>query len=235
MSRANQVWAAIRAVVGVAALFSSEWQSVSAAEPRPSKSPTDLVVSVPSTPSVVGANTSTNASYVLAANDLIRVELYKEPDLTTETRVDQDGTVSLPLVQTVKIGGRSVAEAREVIRQLYEKDYLVAAHVNIVLVQTSQTNKAPEVVKPKLRFTILGEVKKPGNLEMPDGEKLDIVRAIAMADGFTGLANKRSVTVNRKGEPKPFTVDVQSLIQDPKAKPFEVKPGDVISVRQTVF
>lgn len=219
----------------MAALLFGGWQGVSAAEVRPIKPPTDLAVPIASSPSLAGSIPSTNASYVFAANDLIRVELYKEPDLTTETRVDQDGTVSLPLVQTVKVGGRSVAEAREVIRQLYEKDYLVAAHVNIVLLQTAQTNKAPEVVKPKLRFTILGEVKKPGNLEMPDGEKLDIVRAIAMADGFTGLANKKSVTVNRKGEPKPFSVDVQSLIQDPKAKPFEVKPGDVISVRQTVF
>lgn len=232
MSRANQVWAAIRAVVGVVAFFFyGAGMVASAAEIRPVSPPAPLPF--PSGPSVAGA--VTNTSYVLAANDLIRIELYKEPDLTTETRVDQDGTVSLPLVKTVKVGGRSVAEAREVIRQLYEKDYLVAAHVNIVLVQSSQTNKVAEVAKPKLRFMIFGEVKKPGNIEIPDGEKLDIVRAIAMADGFTGLANKRSVTVNRKGEPKPLDVDVQALIQDPKARPFEVRPGDVISVRQTIF
>lgn len=175
----------------------------------------------------------TNTSYVLSANDLIRVEVYKEDDLRTVTRVDQDGTVFLPLVETVKLGGRTVAEARDVVRQLYEKDYLKAAHVTITLVESSQTNV---VAKPKaLKFTILGEVKKPGNIEMPEGEKLDIVRAIGMAEGFTALANKRSVTVNRKGDPKPHDVDVQALTRDPKAKPFEVKPGDVIEVRQTIF
>lgn len=232
MSRANQVWAAIRAVVGVVALsFQGIGMVASAAELKAVSSPAPLPL--PSGPAVAGS--ATNTSYVFAANDLIRVEIYKEPDLTTETRIDQDGTVSLPLVKTVKVGGRSMAEAREVIQQLYEKDYLVAAHVNIVLLQSSQTNKVAEVAKPKLRFMIFGEVKKPGNIEIPDGEKLDIVRAIAMADGFTGLANKRSVTVNRKGEAKPFDVDVQALIQDPKARPFEVKPGDVISVRQTIF
>jgi polysaccharide export outer membrane protein len=179
------------------------------------------------------ASSGTNTSYVLSANDLIRVEVYKEDDLRTLTRVDQDGTVFLPLVETVKLGGRTVAEARDVVRQLYEKDYLKAAHVTITLVESSQTNV---LAKPKaLKFTILGEVKKPGNIEMPEGEKLDIVRAIGMAEGFTGLANKRSVTVNRKGDPKPHDVDVQALTRDPKAKPFEVKPGDVIEVRQTIF
>lgn len=180
---------------------------------------------------------STNTSYVLGANDLIRVAVYKEPDLTTETRVDQDGTVSLPLVQTVKVGGRSIAEAREVVRQLYEKDYLVAAYVTITLMQSSQTNKPPEVVKPKLRFTILGEVKKPGNIEMIDGEKVDLVQAIGMADGFTGLANRDSVTVLRKssGKTEKFDLNVKSMMRDLKSKPFEIKPGDVIEVRQTVF
>lgn len=175
----------------------------------------------------------TNTSYVLSANDLIRVEVYKEDDLRTLTRVDQDGTIFLPLVETVKLGGRTVAEARDLVRQLYERDYLKAAHVTITLVESSQTNT---VAKAKAgKFTILGEVKKPGNIEIPEGEKLDIVRAIGMADGFTGLANKRSVTINRPGDPKKHEVDVQDLIRDPKAKPFDIKPGDVIEVRQTIF
>lgn len=180
----------------------------------------------------------TNTSYVLSANDLIRVEVYREAELGTSTRVDQDGTVFLPLIETVKIGGRTVAEAREIVRRLYEdKDFLRAAQVTITVVESGRTNVAP-VLKPKAeRFMIFGEVKKPGSIEIPEGEKLDIVRAIAMADGFTALAKKTSVTVNRKwnGKQEKFDVDVQSLIRDPNAKPFEIKPGDVVEVRQTIF
>ena len=168
-------------------------------------------------------------------NDLIRVEVYNEKDLERVTRVDQDGTISLPLIQTVRVAGKTVSEARTIIRGLYEKDYLVSADVDISVVTSSQTNKVAEITKPKVMFTILGEVKKPGNIQIPEGEKLDIVRAIAMAEGFTGVANKRSVTVNRKGDPKPHDVDVQALTRDPKAKPFDVRPGDVIEVRQTIF
>ena len=187
----------------------------------------------------VGAvpDSSTNKSYVISVNDLIRFEVYKEPDLTTETRVDQDGTVSLPLVKTVMVGGRSISEARETVRLLYEKDFLVAAHVNIVLVQSSKTNKEPVLVKPKLRFTILGQVKKPGNHEIQEGEKVSIVQAIAIAEGFTGVANQKSVTVLRtvNGKTEKFELDVKQMMNDSKAKPFEIKPGDMIDVRQTVF
>lgn len=185
----------------------------------------------------VGAvpDSSTNKSYVISVNDLIRFEVYKEPDLTTETRVDQDGTVSLPLVKTVMVGGRSISEARDTVRLLYEKDFLVAAHVNIFLVQSSKTNKEP--VKAKLRFTILGQVKKPGNHEILEGEKVSIVQAIAIAEGFTGVANQKSVTVLRtvNGKTEKFELDVKQMMNDSKAKPFEIKPGDMIDVRQTVF
>lgn len=186
--------------------------------------------------SATAAGQPSNTSYVISANDLIRFEIYKEPDLTTETRVDQDGTVSLPLVKMVRVGGRSISEAREAVRELYEKDFLVAAHVNIVVVQSSQTNKVV-MLKAKQRFTILGQVKKPGNHEIPEGEKMTIVQAIANAEGFTGIANTKSVTVlrNVNGKIEKFDLDVKAMMTDSKAKPFEIKPGDTIDVRQTVF
>ena len=226
MKKTIQVQAAIRTLLWVAAFFfGGRFETVRGA---------DTVALTP-----VGAvpDSSTNKSYVISVNDLIRFEVYKEPDLTTETRVDQDGTVSLPLVKTVMVGGRSISEARDTVRLLYEKDFLVAAHVNIVLVQSSKTNKEPVLVKPKLRFTILGQVKKPGNHEIQEGEKVSIVQAIAIAEGFTGVANQKSVTVLRtvNGKTEKFELDVKQMMNDSKAKPFEIKPGDMIDVRQTVF
>ena len=224
MKKTIQVQAAIRTFLWVAAFFfGGRFETVRGA---------DTVALAP-----VGAvlDSSTNKSYVISVNDLIRFEVYKEPDLTTETRVDQDGTVSLPLVKTVMVGGRSISEARDTVRLLYEKDFLVAAHVNIFLVQSSKTNKEP--VKAKLRFTILGQVKKPGNHEIQEGEKVSIVQAIAIAEGFTGIANQKNVTVLRtiNGKTEPFKLDVKAMMTDSKAKPFEIKPGDQIVVDQTFF
>lgn len=194
----------------------------------------EVLPAVRLSPSHGGSFAATNTSYVLAANDVIKVEVYKEDDLKREPRVDQDGTISLPLIQTVSVGGKSIAEAREIIQRLYEKDFLVSASVSITLLESSQTNK---VAAAKLKFTILGEVKKPGNIELPAGETISLVQAIAMAEGFTGLANKKSVTVIRKagGKQEQFDLDVHAMTRDSKVKPFEIKPGDVIQVRQTLF
>jgi polysaccharide export outer membrane protein len=137
-------------------------------------------------------------------------------------------------VHTVPVAGKTIAEAREIIRRLYEKDYLVSADVTVTLLELARTNK---VEKPKLKFTVAGEVKKPGIIEIPEGEKLDLVNAIALAGDFTPVANKRKVSVKRReGEvAKTYEIDVQSMLRDAKAKPFEVKPGDFIEVRQTLF
>ena len=224
MKKTIQVQAAIRILLWVAAFFfGGRFETVRGAD------------TVALTPAGAVPDSSTNKSYVISVNDLIRFEVYKEPDLTTETRVDQDGTVSLPLVKTVMVGGRSISEARDTVRLLYEKDFLVAAHVNIFLVQSSKTNKEP--VKAKLRFTILGQVKKPGNHEIQEGEKVSIVQAIAIAEGFTGIANQKNVTVLRtiNGKTEPFKLDVKAMMTDSKAKPFEIKPGDQIVVDQTFF
>ena len=212
--------------------FSGAVSVVTAADARSAATPSGGGVL-----SAVVTELSTNGSYVIGANDLIRVEVHKEPDLTTETRVDQDGTVSLYLVKTVKVAGKSIAEAREVVRQLYEKDYLVAPHVIITLVQSSRTNKVAEVMKPKLKFTIFGEVKKPGVIEFPENEKVDLVRAIALAGDFDKLANRRNVTIKRveRGVEKVYEKDVQSMMRDANGKPFDVLPGDVIVVRQSLF
>lgn len=182
--------------------------------------------------------TGTNTSYILLVNDLVRVVVYREPDLQRETRVDQDGTITLPLIESVRVGGKTIAEARALIRGLYEKDYLVSADVDIALVASSQTNKVAEVAKPKLlKFTVSGQVKKPGIVEIPEGEKLTLVEAILLAGDFTNVANKNKVSIMRvdKGSQKVFVEDVEAMLINPKSKRFEILPGDVISVKQTIF
>lgn len=175
------------------------------------------------------------ASYIILVNDLIKVEVYKEEDLKRETRVDQDGTIKLPLIETVRVAGKTIAGARELVKTLYEKDYLRNADVAVTLIASSHTN-APPPAAPKLRFQVTGEVKKPGMIEIPEGEKIDLVQAIGLAGDFTTLAHKSSVRVRRTegGKEKLYDENVKNML-DGKSKPFPILPGDVITVRQTVF
>lgn len=167
-------------------------------------------------------------------NDLIKVEVYKEEDLKREARVDEDGTIKLPLIESVLVAGKTIASARDLVKRLYEQDYLVNADVAITLLKSAQTNVV--VAAPKLRFQITGEVKKPGMIEIPEGEKIDLVQAIGLGGDFTSLANKTSVRIRRSegGKEKLYDEDVKKML-DGKTKPFPILPGDVITVRQTVF
>ncbi|NBR84304.1 MAG: hypothetical protein EBS84_01130 [Proteobacteria bacterium] len=178
---------------------------------------------------------STNTSYVLIPNDLIRVVVYREPDLTAETRVDQDGTVTLHLIGPVKLGGKPISEANQKIKELYEKDFLRSAGVSVTLVQSARTNAV--VAAKKDRITVSGQVKKPGVVELPEGQKVSLVEAIGLAGDFTNLANQEKVTVKRMvgGQEKVFTENVQAMMRDINAKPFLIIPGDVIVVKQTLF
>ena len=56
--------------------------------------------------------------YLLRVNDSVKMEVFQEADLTTETLVSKSGTISFPLIGSVKLAGLSIAEARKIIADL---------------------------------------------------------------------------------------------------------------------
>lgn len=164
-------------------------------------------------------------SYRLAPNDVIRIKVFQEDDLTTELRLAKDGTATFPLLGVVNLGDKTVDEAASQIRDLLGKDYLVNPQVTLTVVEYS-----------KRRFTVLGQVQKPGSYDIPSEESVSVLQAIAMAGGFTRLAVQSKVTVTRTmGGKKTLTVDVKSAANDPGTKPFEILPDDTIIVAERVF
>ena len=74
--------------------------------------------------------------------------------------------------------------------ELYARDYLVNPKVNVTLVGYA-----------KRRFTMLGQVNRPGSFEMPEGSPggIDLLEAVAMAGGYTRIAAPERITVRRHG------------------------------------
>ncbi len=168
-------------------------------------------------------------SYVLKAGDELEVKVYREDDLETKTKVDKGGTIALPLIGEVKVGGLTVRNARTLITSLYEKDYLV--NPQVTLTYTAYVEGAG-------RFTVLGRVEKAGSIEMPKGiEKIPLLEAVAMAGGFTRYANRRTVTVKRKegNLEKVYEINAQKLADDPDTPQFFIYPGDRINVKERTF
>lgn len=175
----------------------------------------------------LGVTTGNQAasSQILNPGDEVELKVYREDDLNTKTKLDKDGTIALPLIGEVKIGGLTIKKARELITLLYEKDYLVNPQITL-------THKRDEMAGGT--FTVLGRVFEPGSFRMPKGkEKIGLLEAIAMSGGFNRYANMNSVKVKR-GE-KVFEINAKKLADDPDTPPFYILPGDSINVPERRF
>jgi polysaccharide export outer membrane protein len=156
---------------------------------------------------------------------VLRVKVFQEDDLTTEMRLGKDGSATFPLLGVINLGGKTVDEAAATIRELLGKDYLVNPQVTLTVTEYA-----------KRRFTVLGQVQKPGSFDIPSEESVTLLQAIAMAGGFSRLAVQSKVTITRTvGGKKTLTVDVKSAANDPGTKPFEILPYDTIFVAERIF
>ena len=201
----------------------------------PSASPDSARALLAPAPPVAGPNVSTNAvtapsGYVLSANDQVAVEVFGEDDLRTSGRLNAEGNLSLPLLGSVHLSGLTLTQANARVTELYARDYLVNPKVNVMLVGYA-----------KRRFTVLGQVNRPGSFEMPDGSPMgiDLLEAVAMAGGYTRIAAPERIMVRRHGAngDEILKVDGKRLARgaDGARSNFKVQPGDTITVGESIF
>jgi protein involved in polysaccharide export with SLBB domain len=174
-----------------------------------------------------GASTnSVRPDYVLTPSDVLHVKVYQEPDLEAKVRVSKDGSIVLALVGSVKVGGKTREEAARHIQDLLGEKYLVNPQVSVDVVEFS-----------KRRFTVLGQVQRPGTYEMPGEESVNLLQAISMAGGYSRLGTGRGVTVQRGQGPakQVFKLDADSMAKDKNVKIFEVLADDTITVAEKIF
>jgi polysaccharide export outer membrane protein len=167
-----------------------------------------------------------DSDYALRANDVVSISVFQEPDLTCAERIASDGTISVPLAGRVKIVGNTSIGAARVIKAALETDYLVNAQVTLTVTEAT-----------KEYFTLLGQVASPGAYPLPPSGKLGLMQAIGMAGGFTRLASAGRITVKRKvgGTEQLIKVDGEKLASGKISEGFDVRPGDVITVKERIF
>src|SRR5438309_3507223 len=175
-----------------------------------------------------GGGASAPAGYVLGPNDYVGVEVFGEDDLRTNGRLNPEGNLSVPLLGSVHLGGLTLGQAAAKLTELYGRDYLVNPKVNVMLLGYA-----------KRRFTVLGQVNRPGSFEMPDGspEGIDLLEAVAMAGGYTRIAAPERISVRRHsntGKDEIIRVDAKRLARGDRSN-FTVLPGDAITVGESIF
>jgi polysaccharide export outer membrane protein len=156
----------------------------------------------------------------LGVGDLVELNVYNVPELSTKTRVGSNGDVYLPLIDYVHVGGLTLEEAQALIEKRYgDGGFLKDPHVTVFVDEYASQGAS-----------VLGEVAKPGVYPVLGQQRLlDLVSA---AGGFSDKAG-RVVTVTHRNQPdKPINVTLARNPADTPESNIAVYPGDTIAVHR---
>lgn len=149
----------------------------------------------------------------LRAGDRIKINVYGEDALTGEYDINPAGSVTMPLIGSVRAAGRTQAElGRDIAARYRSGGLLQDPKVTVAVVQ----------FRP---FYVLGEAASPG--EYPFRSGLTVHAAVAMAGGFTYRASKSFVLIRHAGE--------EIWKEYPLTEPVVIAPGDLIRVPERYF
>jgi polysaccharide export outer membrane protein len=163
----------------------------------------------------------------LGAGDTVRVQVFQNPDLTLETRIQESGDITYPLIGTAKLAGLTIPEAEKLIATaLKSGGFMQLPQVNIAQVQARRK-----------QLSVLGAVARPGQfpLEYSNTRLSDI---LALAGGVSqGGSDTVIVTGQRNGKPMRQEINVAAMYLEGKtASDILMAPGDVVYVhRAPVF
>ncbi len=164
--------------------------------------------------------------YHISSADLIAVTVYQDAEMSRKVRVNANGTVSLPLVGAVKVGGMTLIEAQAAIEGKLGK-YLVNPQVSLFI--EDYGNKT---------IFVMGEVTKPGSYPIPTESRMTVLEAISTAGGFTAVAaqDRARVLRNVNGASVTYTINTKEITQQgQKDKDMVLEPNDIIYVPQSFF
>lgn len=128
--------------------------------------------------------TASDDSYVIGADDVLAINVWKEPDVSRSVPVRSDGKISLPLVGELQAAGQTPRQLEDGIRQRLQS-YISEPEVTVI-VQDSRSQK----------INILGMVVRPGAYLLAGSTT--VLDAIAMASGFKDFAKQKSIYVLRQ-------------------------------------
>ncbi len=200
------------AMLLVAAVFSSALCAQTAAANPPAKTAT-------------GHDADTSAakphddSFVIGNDDVLAINVWKEPDISRSIPVRSDGKISLPLVGEVQAAGLTPLKLEKDIASKL-KNYIAEPEVTVMVQQVNSQ-----------KFNILGQVVRPGSYVIANSPT--VLDAIALAGGFRDFAKQKSIYVLRQGASGdariPFNYKDVSQGKN-MSQNIKLQPGDTIIV-----
>lgn len=165
--------------------------------------------------------------YTLGGGDIIRIQVFQNPELTIETRVPENGFVTYPLLGAVELGGISVAAAeRKIASGLKEGGFVQKPQVNITITQIRGN-----------QVGVLGQVNRPGRFPL-ETFNTRVSDMLAAAGGASPTGDDIVIlTGTRNGKPFRQAIDIPALyLGETTETDIVLAGGDTIYVhRAPVF
>lgn len=169
----------------------------------------------------VGKPQAALQDYVLGAGDVIKITVFQNPDLTVETRVSENGTITYPLIGAVTVGGTSTAAAEKLLaRLLKEGNFLLDPQVTVLIEQIHGNQVAA-----------LGQFNRPGRYPL-ETTQMRLSDLIAAAGGIAPTGSDKVIfTGIRDGKQLWQQIDVSTMFANNQLdNDILLKSGDVLFV-----
>ena len=155
--------------------------------------------------------------YRLVPGDKLRIEVYKDPQMSQSLQVRPDGQITMPLLGDVEAAGRTAIELRDSITTAF-KEYMTNPVVTVIVVETQP-----------LTAYVMGEVNHPGAI--PIQGSLTVLQALALAGGLKDFADTRNIRVLRSGVAGMQTIgfNYKDALRG-VGQPVYLRPGDTVVV-----
>jgi polysaccharide export outer membrane protein len=172
------------------------------------------------TPLVQSAGKAHDTRFIIGNDDLLSINVWKEPDISRSIPVRSDGRISLPLVGEVQAAGRTPLQLEQDIANKL-RNFIAAPEVT-VMVQEIHSQK----------FNILGQVAKPGSYSLDLATT--VLDALAAAGGFKDFANQKGIYILRQnpgGGQSRIAFNYKNVIKGKNPQQnVKLEPGDTIVV-----
>ena len=169
---------------------------------------------------------SADSDYRMGTGDVLRITVYGQPDLTTEARVSEAGSITFPLIGEVKMAGVSPAQGQaEIAQRLAKGGFILDPFVTVNVVQYRGQ-----------QISVLGRVNRPGKYNLERVSR--VTDALALAGGvIVDGADSVTLVRERDGKTEYREIDLLDLFRPGgEAANERVQDGDILNVaRQPMF
>ena len=157
--------------------------------------------------------------YVIGAEDVLSIHVWREDALSRTVPVRMDGNISLPIINEIKAAGLTPLQLKEALTQRL-REFIESPNVSVTVMEANS-----------FKVYVSGQVKTPGVYRLRS--ETTVLQIIPMAGGFTEWANQKKILIIRRenGRESHLTVNYKKIMKgDNSGSNITLKSGDTVIV-----